>query len=54
MGERVTTWLPVLKDYPAEIRWVEDGRVGMEFLEPIKPRLYDAIMALVPPRQTAW
>lgn len=54
MGERVTIWLPLLKDHPAEIRWSEDGRIGMEFFEPIKPRIYDALMALIPPRQTAW
>jgi len=53
-GERVTIWLPVLQDYPAEIRWSEDGRAGMEFLTPVTPRLYDAMMALIPPRQTAW
>ena len=41
-------------DYPAEIRWAEDGRVGMEFLTPVNPRLYDAMMALIPPRQTVW
>ncbi|MCP1470702.1 hypothetical protein J3E64_002395 [Sphingobium sp. OAS761] len=54
MGERATIWLPVLKDYPAMVRWVEDGRIGMEFLEPIKPRVYERMMALIPPRQTAW
>jgi hypothetical protein len=53
-GERISVWLPVLKDYAAEIRWAQDGRAGMEFLEPIRPRLYDAMMALIPPRQTAW
>ena len=53
-GERITIWLPVVKDYAAEIRWAENGRVGMEFLTPVSPRLYDAMMALIPPRQTAW
>lgn len=53
-AERITVWLPVLKDYPAEIRWAEDGRVGMEFFEPITPRIYDAMLSLIPPRQTAW
>jgi len=54
MGERLTIWLPILKDHPAEVRWVEDGRLGVEFLQPIAPRIYDALMALVPPRRTAW
>lgn len=54
IGERVLIWLPILRDHPAEIRWAQDGRIGMEFLEPIKPRIYDALMALIPPRQTAW
>lgn len=53
-GERVHVWLPILKDYPAEIRWVEDSRAGMEFFEPIPPRIYDAMLALIPPRRTAW
>jgi hypothetical protein len=53
-GDRIAIWLPVVKDYPAEIRWAEDGRVGMEFLTPVNPRLYDAMMALIPPRQTIW
>lgn len=53
-GERVTVWLPVLKDHPAEIRWVRDGRAGMEFLEAITPKIYDAMLSLIPPRRTAW
>lgn len=54
IGERVTIWLPVVKDQAAEVRWVEDGRVGVEFLQRIEPRIYDAMLALIPPRQTAW
>ena len=54
VSERVTVWLPLVQDVPADIRWVEDGRIGMEFIEPIKPRIYDALMALIPPRRTAW
>lgn len=53
-GEPVTIWLPILKDCPAEVRWAEDSRVGIEFAEPIKPRIYDALVALIPPRRTAW
>lgn len=54
VGEQMTIWLPIVKDHPAEVRWVEDGRLGVEFLQPITPRTYDALMALVPPRRTAW
>jgi hypothetical protein len=54
IGERVSVWLPVIKDVEAEVRWAEDGRVGMEFREPIKPRIYEAMLSLIPPRQTAW
>lgn len=52
--EQVSVWLPIVKDYAAEIRWVEDGRLGMEFLEPITPQIYDAMLGLIPPRRTAW
>ncbi|WP_420146372.1 PilZ domain-containing protein [Sphingobium sp.] len=54
VGEHLTVWLPIIKDYPAEIRWSQDGRAGMEFLEPITPKIYDAMLSLIPPRQTAW
>lgn len=53
-GGRVKIWLPILKDVPAEIRWVEDNRVGMEFIDPIEMRIYDALLTLIPPRRTAW
>lgn len=53
-GDRVTIWLPVVKDYPMDIRWVADNRAGTEFLEPIDPRIYDAMLTLIPPRRTAW
>ncbi|WHO37507.1 PilZ domain-containing protein [Sphingobium sp. AP49] len=47
-------WLPLLKDRPADIRWIEDGRIGLEFIDPIPAASYDAMMALIPPRRTAW
>lgn len=53
-GDRVSIWLPIVQDYPAEIRWAEDGRAGMEFFEPIGPKIYDAMLTLIPPRRTAW
>ncbi|WP_313808668.1 PilZ domain-containing protein [Sphingobium sp.] len=54
IGERVTIWLPVVKNLVAEVRWIEDGRAGVEFLKRIEPPIYDAMLALIPPRQTAW
>lgn len=54
IGERVNIWLPIVKDVRAEVRWAEDGRVGVEFMDPIQPRIYDAMLSLIPPRQTAW
>lgn len=54
IGERVSIWLPLVKDVQAEVRWAEDGRVGVEFRAQIEPRIYDAMLALIPPRQTAW
>lgn len=54
MGQRVTIWLPVVKDHVAEVRWAEEGRVGVEFIERIEPKIYDAMLSLIPPRQTAW
>ncbi|MFZ2994924.1 PilZ domain-containing protein [Sphingobium sp.] len=53
-GDHVTVSLPMLDDYPADIRWNEDGRVGMEFLTPVEPDIYARLIALMPPRQTAW
>ncbi|MDO7833792.1 PilZ domain-containing protein [Sphingobium sp. HBC34] len=53
-GERICIWLPLLKDHAAEVRWVEDNRVGLEFFEPIAPKIYDAMLTLIPPRRTAW
>jgi hypothetical protein len=54
IGERVSVWLPVVKDVQAEVRWAEEGRVGMEFRDPIEPRAYEAMLSIIPPRQTAW
>lgn len=54
IGERLSVWLPVIKNVSAEVRWAEDGRIGMEFRAPIQPHIYEAMLALIPPRQTAW
>lgn len=54
IGERISVWLPMVKDVAAEVRWVEEGRVGMEFREPIGSETFDNMLLLIPPRQTAW
>lgn len=54
VGERVKVWLPMMRDLPAEIRWMESGRVGMEFLGAIEPRRYARMLSLIPPRRAAW
>lgn len=53
-GEKVTIWLPLVSDYPGEIRWVEDQRMGMEFITPMPQSLYQEMLALIPPRRTDW
>jgi hypothetical protein len=54
LGEKLTVWLPLLKDIPAKVRWAEEGRVGLEFLTQVPSRNYDAMLALMPPRRTEW
>lgn len=54
IGERVKIWLPMVRELPAEVRWIEDGRVGLEFLGAIEPRVYARMLSLIPPRRSAW
>lgn len=54
IGERVCVWLPVIKNVEAEVRWAEGGRFGVEFRKAIQPHVYDSMLSLIPPRQTAW
>ncbi len=54
IGDRISIWLPLVKDHDAHIRWVEDGRIGLEFVEPIAPLIYQQMLALIPPRRSAW
>ncbi len=53
-GEHVDLWLPLLNDYPAEVRWSQEGRVGVEFKTPVAPDLYARMLPLIPPRRTVW
>jgi hypothetical protein len=54
VGERIAVWLPLLRDVAAEVRWSENGRLGLEFLPAIPARSYTEMLALIPPRRTAW
>lgn len=54
VGQRLSVWLPIVKDMKTEVRWSEDKRIGVEFLQPVEPRIYEAMLSLIPPRQTAW
>lgn len=54
LGQRISVWLPVVKDVLAEVRWAEDGRIGVEYRAPIEQNVYEAMLDLIPRRQTAW
>jgi hypothetical protein len=54
VGQRLSVWLPIVKHVRAEVRWAEDKRVGVEFLQPVEAQIYEAMLSLIPPRQTAW
>ena len=54
LGERLTVWLPLVHDIGADIRWLEGGRVGMEFRAAIPSDTYDRMLALMPARRVAW
>jgi hypothetical protein len=54
IGERIALWLPLAKEVVAEVRWAEDGRVGVEFRQPIEDSAFEDMMLLIPPRRTAW
>jgi hypothetical protein len=54
MGERVIFELPHIRTIEAVVRWVEDGRIGTEFVTPVNARDYETMMQFIPLRQTAW
>jgi hypothetical protein len=53
-GERLIIPLPLCGEIEAMVRWVEDGRVGTEFITPICERRYARMLTLVPARQQNW
>jgi hypothetical protein len=38
----------------ALVRWVEDGRIGTEFVTPVSEQDYAKMLAVVPGRQQSW
>ncbi|CAN5163986.1 hypothetical protein BH10PSE12_BH10PSE12_24770 [soil metagenome] len=53
-GDRLIVELPHLSSITAIVRWVEDGRIGTEFVRPINDRDYAPMLAVMPRRLTAW
>lgn len=53
-GDRLLIELPHVRTVEALVRWVEDGRIGTEFLRAVKPDHYAMMLAFMPQRQNAW
>lgn len=53
-GDSLLFELPQVGRIESIIRWVEDGRVGVEFLTPIEAARYAMMLAFMPQRQTQW
>ncbi|RJY09197.1 PilZ domain-containing protein [Aurantiacibacter aquimixticola] len=47
IGDRVLITLPGLSAQPAELVWIEDGRAGLTFEQPLHETIYDKFSALV-------
>jgi hypothetical protein len=46
-GERVLVTLPGLSAQPGELVWIEDGRAGIAFEQPLHETVFDKFYALV-------
>lgn len=46
-GERVLATLPGLAAQPAELVWIEDGRAGIAFEQPLHEAVLDRLLALL-------
>ncbi|AUW59105.1 hypothetical protein C1T17_14395 [Sphingobium sp. SCG-1] len=53
-GEKLLFELPHIRRAEAVARWVEDGRVGVEFTKPIESDHYTMMLAFMPKRQMQW
>ncbi len=46
-GERVLVTLPGLSAQPSELVWIEDGRAGIAFEQPLHETVFDKFDAMV-------
>lgn len=53
-GDKLLFELPYVRSVESVVRWVEDGRIGVEFLSAITPDRYSAMLAFMPQRQMNW
>ena len=53
-SERLILRLPHCGRVEALVRWVEDGRIGTEFVTPVSEQDYAKMLAVVPGRQQSW
>lgn len=53
-SERLIIQLPLCGKVEAMVRWVEDGRIGTEFLAPVCEKQYERMLRLMPGRQLGW
>ena len=53
-GDKLLFELPHVRRIEAVVRWVEDGRIGVEFMREIESQNYYAMLAFMPARQTNW
>ena len=53
-SERLIIDLPLCGKVEALVRWVEDGRIGTEFVTPVSDKNYARMLTAVPGRQQIW
>jgi hypothetical protein len=53
-GENMVIDLPHLSCIVAEVRWIGEGRVGVEFLSPVGEADYEFMLDALPKRQQVW
>lgn len=53
-SQRLVIRLPFCGEVEAMVRWVEDGRIGTEFLTSISEEKYARMLAQMPGRQLGW
>jgi len=54
VGQRVHFILPHVPPVAADVRWCEDGRIGVEFLMAIELPPYDRMLSAMTRRQNSW